>query len=113
MRLFIIILTLLAISAPAAFAQVPGVSPAPEAAAAEPTPDAEIEQLIKIIENEQTRAVLVERLRQTEGSPEAQLPADAPPDLSIARQLAEYTRNVAEGASATFRAIGLTLSEVS
>ncbi len=92
MRLFIIIFALLAFAAPPALAQIPGLT-RPAAQAEEPTPDAEIEQLIKIIENEQTRAVLIERLRQTEGSPKAELPADASPDLSIARQLAEYTRN--------------------
>jgi small-conductance mechanosensitive channel len=34
------------------------------------------------------------------------VPADAPPDLSIVRQLAEYTRAAAEGTSATLRSLG-------
>ncbi|MET3923892.1 mechanosensitive ion channel domain-containing protein [Devosia sp. 2618] len=76
-----------------------------------PSADASIDELISIIENDDTRAVLIERLRQTEaGVPTA--PVEAPQDLSIARQLAEYTRAVAEGASATFRSLGQVVSDL-
>ena len=63
----------------------------------------EIDALIRIIENDDTRSTLIERLRQS-GAGEG---LEAPPaDLSFARQLAEYTRSVAEGTSATLRTLG-------
>ena len=67
--------------------------------------DKAAEDLIKILEDDGARAALIDRLRQT--APEAA--EDAPEiitDFSIARRLAEYTRSVAEGASATVRAVG-------
>lgn len=67
------------------------------------------DQLIRILEDDAARTELIERLRQA-------APGDAGPkvpssvsDLSVARQLAEYTRNVAEGASATVRSFGSAL----
>lgn len=100
----ILLLLLLLVSSPiAAMAQVPGLSAAPAEETA-PTSDASLEELIRIIENDETRAALIARLKQADA--EADVPADAPPDLSIVRQLAEYTRSVAEGASATLRALG-------
>src|SRR5690606_29213626 len=72
--------------------------------------DAGIEELVRIIENDETRAALIERLRQgTEGSETA---AEVPPDLSIVRQLAEYTKAAAEGASATLRSLGAVFVEL-
>lgn len=64
------------------------------------------QELIDILENDAARAALIERLRQAapgDAATEAQVDLA---DLSIARQLAEYTRSVAEGASATVRALG-------
>ncbi|WP_375452594.1 mechanosensitive ion channel domain-containing protein [uncultured Devosia sp.] len=66
--------------------------------------DSGVDELIRIIENDDTRAALLERLRQSETA-EA-VPAERPADLSIARQLAEYTRHAAEGVSGTLRALG-------
>ncbi|MDB5528747.1 MAG: mechanosensitive ion channel [Devosia sp.] len=99
MRLLIALL-LVVLSLPSvAMAQVP--VPAETAAPA----DASIDELIRIIENDDTRAVLLERLRQTTTG-ETATPVETAPDLSIARQLAEYTRRSAEGVSSTFRAVG-------
>ena len=95
----LLLLLLLVFSPVAAVAQIPGVTPeAPESR------DAGIDELIRIIENDETRAVLIERLKQT--GAEAPVPAEAPPDLSIVRQLAEYTRAAAEGATATLQSLG-------
>ncbi|WIY52487.1 mechanosensitive ion channel [Devosia sp. YIM 151766] len=76
-------------------------------AASEPAP---AEELIRILEDDNARADLIERLRQA--APEAVDDAaaePAAPQLSIARQLAEYTRSVAEGASATMGSFGKAL----
>jgi small-conductance mechanosensitive channel len=97
----VVLLLLLLFFPAAAQAQVPGVTPEPTAASES---DASLDELIRIIENEQTRAALIERLKQADS--EADVPADAPPDLSIVRQLAEYTRAAAEGTSATLRSLG-------
>ena len=72
-------------------------------APAEPAPSASVEDLIRILEDEAARTELIERLRQAAPAEEQ---AEPVPDLSIARQLAEYTRGIAEGASATVRAFG-------
>jgi small-conductance mechanosensitive channel len=98
----VFLLLLILLSPVAARAQVPGITPEPAAAAA--TSDADLNELIRIIENEDTRAALIERLKRADA--EADVPADAPPDLSIVRQLAEYTRAAAEGTSATLQALG-------
>lgn len=88
------------------FAQVPFVS----ATTASATDDGGVSELIRIIENDDTRAALLERLRQ--GAPaEAAAPA-ATHDLSIARQLAEYTRGAAEGVSSTVRALGKVFADL-
>jgi len=100
MRVLIALLLAAMLWPNAAMAQVPAAT---ETAA--PTADASIDELIRIIENDATRAVLLERLRQTEAGTTA-APVETPPDLSIARQLAEYTRRSAEGVSSTVRAFG-------
>ena len=94
MRLLIALFSLLLLLVPIAAQEA-----APPAGA--PSADASIDELIRIIENDETRAVLIERLRQGTG---AEPPVEAPPDLSIVRQLAEYTQAAAEGASATVAA---------
>jgi small conductance mechanosensitive channel len=99
MRLLIALLLVVMSLPSVAMAQVP--APAETAAPA----DASIDELIRIIENDDTRAVLLERLRQT-ATGEATPPVETAPDLSIARQLAEYTRRSAEGVSSTFRTLG-------
>ncbi|MET3899915.1 small-conductance mechanosensitive channel [Devosia sp. UYZn731] len=105
MRLLIALL-LVVLSLPSvAMAQVP--VPAETAAPA----DASIDELIRIIENDDTRAVLLERLRQT-ATGETTKPVETAPDLSIARQLAEYTRRSAEGVSSTLRAVGQVFTDL-
>jgi small-conductance mechanosensitive channel len=103
MRIVLLLLALLFLPV-AALAQVPGVTPEPTAEAEAPSGEAGIDELIRIIENDETRAALIERLKRADA--EADVPADAPPDLSIVRQLAEYTRAAAEGTSATLQALG-------
>ena len=104
MRSLLLALVLMLLPA-AAFGQVPGLTP-PTGTADEQssTGDTSIDDLIEIIENDQTRAALIERLRGGAGAEEE--PAEAAPDLSIARQLAEYTKAAAEGASTTVQALG-------
>lgn len=98
MRLFALLFLLL-LSPVATLAQTPAAPPVESAAS-----DASIDELVRILENDETRAVLIERLQQ--GSVEAPAPTQPPHDLSIVRQLAEYTRAAAEGASATLRSLG-------
>ncbi|SEQ31694.1 small conductance mechanosensitive channel [Devosia sp. YR412] len=93
------LLLILLFSPLAAVAQVPGLSEEPAASS-----DASIDELVRILENDATRAALIERLQQT--AVEAPVPAAAPADLSIVRQLAEYTRAAAEGVSQTLRSLG-------
>lgn len=101
---FLLLLLFLLITPAVAQAQIPGVTPEPAAEAAVSNSDASIDELIRIIENDESRAALIERLKQT--GAEAPVPAEAPPDLSIVRQLAEYTRAAAEGMSATLKSLG-------
>lgn len=99
MRLFLpIVIVLLLLLSPASAQVLP---PAESVPAEAPAMDASIDELIRIIENDETRAALIERLR---GGEAAEAPVEAPPDLSIVRQLAEYTQAAAEGASATVAA---------
>tara|TARA_R110002124_G_scaffold16882_10_gene71585 strand:- start:18899 stop:21142 length:2244 start_codon:yes stop_codon:yes gene_type:complete len=112
MRFIALLLTLLLMSPSLALAQASlltgtaGSDAEADTTSASQT-DASIDELIKIIENDQTRAALIERLQQAEGATSAAPAADpAPADLSIVRQLAEYTRAMAEGASSTIRSLG-------
>ncbi|MCP8884821.1 mechanosensitive ion channel [Devosia sp. XJ19-1] len=80
---------------------------------AEPdTSSAAVDDLIRILEDDAARAVLIERLQQAAPDPVANEAEAAAPDLSIARQLAEYTRGVAEGASATVRSVGTAIGNL-
>ncbi len=78
----------------------------PEASAAA------VDDLIRILEDDTARAALIERLKQATPEGSAENVEAAPADLSIARQLAEYTRSVAEGASATLRSVGQALGNL-
>lgn len=102
MRLLLLLLFFV-LSPLAAMAQVPGITPDTQTTSS----DTGIDELIRIIENDETRAVLIERLKQSGAETVAPAPAeDVPPDLSIVRQLAEYTKAAAEGTSATLRSLG-------
>jgi small-conductance mechanosensitive channel len=72
--------------------------------------EADIDALVRVLEDDTARAALLERLRSEAGT--AAPEADLPPDLSIARQLAEYTRAAAEGASATIRSLGAVFADL-
>ncbi|MCZ4346427.1 mechanosensitive ion channel domain-containing protein [Devosia neptuniae] len=115
MRYFFILVSLLALMFPA-YAQTSllGLGEASETASeATGSTDASIDALIKIIENDETRAALIERLQQAEGgeaSASASEPASA--DLSIVRQVAEYTQAAAEGASATILSLGAVFMDL-
>ena len=75
------------------------------------TSSAAVDDLIRILEDDTARAALIERLKQA--APAAtEDEAATSQDLSIARQLAEYTRGVAEGASATVRSVGQALENL-
>src|SRR5690606_30597504 len=71
-------------------------------------------ELIRILEDDTARDELIERLRQAAPTEEAAAEPEVPAltDLSVARQLAEYTRSVAEGASATIRGLGETFGNL-
>jgi small-conductance mechanosensitive channel len=71
---------------------------------------AAVDDLIRILEDDTARAALIERLRQA--APETAPDEPATQDLSIARQVAEYTRSVAEGASSTLRSVGEALGSL-
>ncbi|MCS6757854.1 MAG: mechanosensitive ion channel [Candidatus Devosia euplotis] len=87
--------------------------PGPQGSSDSSDTDASIDELIRIIENDQTREALIERLQQTQGLADA-APAAEPvmADLSIVRQLAEYTRAAAEGASSTIRSLGAVFMDL-
>jgi small-conductance mechanosensitive channel len=108
MRLLLLLLFLVAMPT-GAQAQIPGLTAEPVTEATSSS-DAGIDELIRIIENDETRAALIERLKRADA--EADVPADAPPDLSIVRQLAEYTRAAAEGTSSTLQALGQVFVEL-
>ncbi|ODT76933.1 MAG: hypothetical protein ABS76_29675 [Pelagibacterium sp. SCN 64-44] len=100
MPMRLLLLAFLLIFTPGTFAQE--AAPAAE--------DAGISELVRIIENPETRAALVDKLKQAESGAPAE--EALPPDLSIVRQLAEYTKTVAEGASTTLRSLGSVFVEL-
>jgi small-conductance mechanosensitive channel len=80
------------------------------ASEAEPASGTAVEDLIRILEDDTARAALIEQLRQA--APEVAADEPAGNEISIARQLAEYTRSVAEGASSTLRSVGQALGNL-
>lgn len=105
MQLLLRLALFLLFAATPVFAQVPGLTldSGTEAEAAEPASGQAIDDLVRILQDDAARAALIERLQQ---AAPAEAAPEAPPDLSIARQLAEYTRSIAEGASSTAQALG-------
>src|SRR5690606_39105482 len=101
MRFFLAVFLSLVLVLPG-FPQEAGSTPAPA------------DELIRILEDDTARAELIERLRQATPTEEGAAEPEAPvlTDLSVARQLAEYTRSVAEGASATIRGLGETFGNL-
>lgn len=94
MRIIILLFLLLGLAQPALAQSEPSAPAASQG---------DIDALVRILENDESRALLITRLQQTAAGDPAVEPAA---DLSIARRLAEYTRAVAEGTSATIAAIG-------
>ncbi len=111
MQLLLRLCFFLLLTAPA-FAQVPGLPTEPAAADAPAAPTQAVDDLIRILQDDTARAALIERLQQAAPDEGTVAGEEAPPDLSIARQLAEYTRSVAQGTSRTVRQLGLALGSV-
>ena len=97
MRFLLLALLSLWLSLSHAQAQAPAASPA-----ATPPPDASLQELVRVLEDDSARAALIARLREAEaakGTPASPTTAAvlAPePEPTFARQLAEYSRGVAE-----------------
>src|SRR5690606_10835907 len=89
----------------AAHAQTP--APAPEDASVE----ASIEELVQILQNDDTRALLIERLQQTAGEGEAGA-LEAETDLSLVRQLSQYTQKAARSTAETFDSLGRIFRDI-
>lgn len=95
---FLFAVVFLVLGATITLAQEPAPAPA----------DASVQQLIDILENDTSRAALIEKLKQAGSVSGAEAAGETPetPELSIVRQLAEYTKAAAEGTSATLRNLG-------
>ena len=114
MRALLVLLALM-LSPLAAHAQaIPGVTSSSETTDTSATTDADasLDELVRILENDDSRALLIERLQQSAGTEANGVLADVPPDLSIVSQLAEYTRSAAEGASATLSSVGRVVADI-
>ncbi|MBS9720967.1 mechanosensitive ion channel [Tianweitania sp. BSSL-BM11] len=78
-------------------------------------PQASVDDLVRLLENEKTRNELIERLRTAappQNAEQAAQQAEGMADPTIARQIAEYTRTIAEGASNTVGAMVDLVGEV-
>ena len=111
MRCLVLLVSLLMLFPGLAQAQSP-VSSTTSSSERAPSADASIDELVKIIENDETRAALIERLKQDSATSASETPAAAPTELSIVRQVAEYTRSAAEGVSATLRSLGKVFTDL-
>lgn len=109
MRLFALLLMLLVTIAPASAQSVPTILGVEGAESAPPITPAD--ELVRILEDDRARAQLIEMLRQATPAADEGA-ASASDDLSLARQLADYTRGVAEGASNTIRSFGRAISDL-
>jgi moderate conductance mechanosensitive channel len=90
-------------------AQAPDAQPTDPSSSAGAEADADVEQLIRLLEDDAARARLIERLRAAGDDPTA---AAAAEDETLAAALAAYTRDVAEGAAGLFGAISNLIDEV-
>ena len=102
--LLVLVLLLTALCAPAAVAQPPEPPPAEEAA----TQDADIEALLRLLEDDAARARLIERLRAASDAG-----APTPVEQTFAGRLAAYTRGAAESAAAAFAVTGSLVRQAS
>jgi small conductance mechanosensitive channel len=101
----IIALFLLMLLPLSAHAQTPAPEAAPRSA------DAGIEELVRILENDETRAVLIERLQQAAGEEQGG-GLDAETDLSLVRQLSQYTQKAAQSTAETFGSLGRIFRDI-
>jgi small conductance mechanosensitive channel len=74
--------------------------------------EASIDELVRILQNDEARAILIERLQQTAGEGEVQDAAEAEPNLSLARQLSQYTQAAAESTGTTFVSLGRVFRDI-
>src|SRR5690606_16969326 len=72
--------------------------------------DAEVEELIRLLEDDAVRARLIDRLREAETAAEPAAAADD--DATLAERLAAYTRGIAEGAVSLFGVVSDLTDEV-
>lgn len=110
----LLVLLMMMLSPLASHAQgIPGVptTTATEVPAAE-TADASIDELVRILQNDDSRALLIERLQQSAGTEADGALSEGPADISIVSQLAEYTRSAAEGVSATVASLGRVVTNI-
>src|SRR5690606_15186560 len=92
---------------PAAEAQEPAPVPA-EPGVEGDAADADVDALIRVLEDDAARARLIERLRAASVEVEPAAAATAtgvPAEETLAGRLAEYTRELAEGAAELFAAL--------
>ncbi|MFN4271625.1 MAG: mechanosensitive ion channel domain-containing protein [Aliihoeflea sp.] len=120
MRLLAVLFAaIMSLSVPAAAQET--TAPAP-VESGQPATQGNLDELIRLLEDDATRRELLELLRQrAEGTDGTLSPAEAEEqaaaaegviDPTIARQIAEYTRSVAEGLAATVTSIVDVLSDV-
>jgi small conductance mechanosensitive channel len=107
MRLLLLILAVILLPLHA-HAQTP-FTPAQEQAEA-PQPQAEVDTLIRILEDEESRTALIERLRQSAVSEQA--PIEEAPTFDIVRQFSSFTDSVATGFSEMRQAAIVVADEI-
>ena len=100
-RLLVVAALAAAAVARSAHAQPPDAPP--------PESSDEIETLVRILEDDEARARLIERLRQA--TPEA-APETFSPEQTLAGRLAEYTRGIAENTAETFATLSALVDRV-
>ena len=100
---------LMLLVAPAAAQTLPQATST--ASSSEEVTTTDLDTLIKVLEDDTSRAALLERLKSAASAEPVATPV-AEPDLSLARQFAEYTRYLAEGISAMVTAIPTLVTDL-
>jgi small conductance mechanosensitive channel len=88
-------------------AQTPTITPTPE-----PAGEASIDQLVDILENDETRAILIQRLQRTSADGALQDPVGEEANLTLVQQLSRYTQAAAESTAASFGSLGRIFHDV-
>ncbi|WP_439814655.1 mechanosensitive ion channel domain-containing protein [Zavarzinia sp. CC-PAN008] len=108
------VLILVAILVTPAAAQVPGLQPAQAENAASENAAARstaVDELIRVLEDEGARAELLARLRAGDGAAPVPQATRDEVEPTVARQIADYTRTVAESGAAAIGAVGTIAGE--